>query len=122
MSTAFTPMLRRALEAVPGAVGCVFLDWDGEAVDQVTVSRATDDDLKLVGAYYGIILGMVQRWLNTYHYGSTQEIILSHEGADLLVHVVSGGYFVVLMLRSGHLGTALSQTRALAQALHLEMA
>lgn len=120
MSTAFTPILQRAVERVPGAVGAIFADWDGEAVD--LFSLAEPDELKVLGAHYGIILNHVQSALHLFHFGEAEEIILLHDGMDLLVRAVGEGYYVVLAVRGkAHLATALREVAEAALALRTEM-
>jgi predicted regulator of Ras-like GTPase activity (Roadblock/LC7/MglB family) len=117
--TMFTERLRRVVETVPGAVGAIFADYDGEAVDQVGRDR---DEIMLLGAHYGVILNHVQSALLTFHFGDALEVLLLHERMDLLVRAVGHGYFVVLAVESGgHLGTALRETRLLAESLRSEL-
>lgn len=119
MATTFTPILERAVERVPGAVGAIFADWDGEAVDHVAADR---DSILMIGAHYGIILNHVQSALHLFHFGEAEEIILQHERMDLLVHAVGEGYYVVLAIAGdAHLATALREVAAAAAALRAEM-
>jgi predicted regulator of Ras-like GTPase activity (Roadblock/LC7/MglB family) len=116
----FTPMLQRTLEHVPGAVGAIFADWDGEAVD--LVPRGSDE-LLLLGAHYGVILNHVQSALLTFHFGGAEEIVVSHERLKILVCAVGAGYYVVVALgQDGHLGLALREIRRLAAELRQEIA
>ena len=109
LGTAFTPILRRAVERVPGAFGAIFADADGEAVDQVSLQKI--DDMKVVGAHYGIILHHVQSVLHLFHFGEAEEIVLLHDDMDLLVHAVRDGYFLLLAAKTVHLGSALREVR-----------
>jgi predicted regulator of Ras-like GTPase activity (Roadblock/LC7/MglB family) len=120
VTTVFTPILQRAVEGTPGAIGAIFADWDGEAVDQVGKHR---DEILLLGAHYGVILNHVQSALLTFHFGEAEEIVVEHERFALLVHAVGHGYYVVLAVgEGGHLATALRETRRLAEALRREIA
>ena len=51
------------LQNTPGAIGAVFLDREGEAVDLFAedVFEIGDDGLRTVGAYAGIFLANVRR-------------------------------------------------------------
>lgn len=120
MSTAFTPILQRVVERVPGAIGAIFADWDGEAVD--LVGKRAKDEIQLIGAHYGIILNNVQAVLRLFHFGEAEEIVLQHERMDLLVTTVAEGYYIVLAVTAGgHLATALRETRECATGLRREM-
>lgn len=121
MTSVFSAILRRALEGVPDALGAVFADWEGEAVDHV--GHAGDEDLRLYGAHFGVVLNQVQRWLNLFHFGEAESIILNHARSDLVIQVVNREYYVVMALRPGsHLGSALKQAAALAAELRREIA
>jgi len=120
MKTAFTPILQRAVERVPGAIGAIFADWDGEAVDLAGTSRR--EEMLYIGAHYGVILNNVQSLLRLFHFGEAVEIVLQHDKVDLCVHAVGDGYYVVLAIdSSGHLATALRETRLCADGLRREM-
>jgi predicted regulator of Ras-like GTPase activity (Roadblock/LC7/MglB family) len=120
ISTPFTPMLQRVIERVPGAIGAIFADWDGEAVD--LVSKRPREDLLYIGAHYGVILNNVQALLRLFHFGEAVEIVIQHDKVDLCVRAVGDGYYVVLALaEGGHLATALREARLCADSLRREM-
>ncbi|HEY3352604.1 MAG TPA: hypothetical protein VGQ83_05115 [Polyangia bacterium] len=131
--TPFTPILRQTFEALPDAIGVVFADWQGEAVDRFPEPRDAAStpgrtlqgetvDLRLFGAHWGIILAQVQAALRTFHYGDAFELILQHDELDVLMHAVSGDYYVLLALPAhGPLGRALLELRRAAAALRAEM-
>jgi predicted regulator of Ras-like GTPase activity (Roadblock/LC7/MglB family) len=126
MATMFTPILTSVVDRVPGALGAIFADWDGEAVDQVfgadTVASVAKEALLVLGAHYGIILNQVQSALHLFHFGEAHEIVLHHDKVDLLMHAVGHGYYVVLVASSGaHLGLALRALRDAAAALRSEV-
>lgn len=119
MATTFTPILQRVMERVPGSMGAIFADVDGEAVDQVAVDRR---DIQILGAHYGIILNYVQSALHLFHYGSAHEMVVHHGKMDLVVKAVGHGYYLVLAVSAGaHLATALRETAIAANALRQEM-
>jgi predicted regulator of Ras-like GTPase activity (Roadblock/LC7/MglB family) len=125
--TPFTPILRRMLDALPDALGAVFADGEGEAVDQLPDPREDPEaaavvDLRLFGAHWGVILNHVNAALRLFHYGGPIEMILHHDRLDILIHAVGDGYYVLLALRAdGHLARALDELRRGAVALQAEM-
>jgi len=120
VATAFTPILQQAVERVPGAVGAIFADWDGEAVDHF--AAMPKDDMLLLAAHYGVLLNHVQSALHLFHFGEAEEIILHHDKLDLILRPVGRGYYVVLAVQSGvHLATALREVQVAANALRAEM-
>lgn len=118
--TPFGPILQRAVERVPGAVGAIFADWEGEAVD--CFAPRYKDDLPLLAAHYGVILNHIQSALHLSHFGEAEELILQHGKLDLIVRAVDRHYFVVLAATSGsHLATALREVAQMASALRAEI-
>ena len=55
---AFQKILHELVTSTPGAIGALFLDWEGETVEMLGARPfdADDHDLKIVGAYQGIFL------------------------------------------------------------------
>lgn len=121
MRTPFSSILQRAVERVPGAVGAIFADWEGEAVDSFSGPRARDE-LLLIAAHYGVILNHVQSALHLSHFGEAEELILQHQRLDLIVRAVDKHYFVLLAAAAGsHLATALREVAHAANALRQEI-
>src|SRR5262249_21263813 len=111
MHTAFSTILQRVVEKVPGAIGVIFADWDGEAVD--SFAPGVKEDMLILAAHYGIILNQVQSALHLSHFGEAEEIIVQHRKIDLIVRAVDKHYYVVLAVRAGsHLATALREILA----------
>jgi predicted regulator of Ras-like GTPase activity (Roadblock/LC7/MglB family) len=124
MPTAFTPILEKAVARVPGAIGAIFADWDGEAVDHYPPgeSKSEKESVLVLGAHYGIVLNHVQSALHLFHFGEAEEVIVLADRMDLVVRAVGEGYYVVLALNAGvHLATALREVRTAASALRTEM-
>ena len=133
--TPFTPILRTLLVEVPDALGAIFADWEGEAVDQFPDPRRAADaatpltpsgietfDLRLFGAHWGVVLNHVNAALRTFHYGDPQIVILHHDRLDILIQAVDTRYYVLLALRPGApLGRALRELERSVQALRVEM-
>jgi hypothetical protein len=118
--TPFKLILQRAVERVPGAIGAIFADWDGEAVDHF--GHGLKEDMLVLAAHYGVILNHVQALLHLTHFGEAEEIIFMHQKLDLIVRAVAKDYYVVLACAAGsHLATALREVGAAASALRAEM-
>jgi hypothetical protein len=95
----FQYVLANLLAENRDAVGVLFLDDSGEAVD-VAAADLDHGKLRLLGAYVGIYLRRVGRFLEPEIYGNLEAFEL--ENADLYLHGVplSDGYFLVLVQRS----------------------
>jgi predicted regulator of Ras-like GTPase activity (Roadblock/LC7/MglB family) len=102
----FGEILRALVERVPGAVGAIFADWEGESIDHF--AALPPFEIRLIGAYWGIVLGQTVERLARAGGGAVEELLVECEEAVVLVRPVTSRYYVVLQgTRSGiHLGTA----------------
>ncbi len=96
ISTPFSEILREVVSAVPGALGAVFSDWDGEPVDQFALLEPLD--IQLLGAHVGLVLNDIKRASDSLGVGVAGEIVIRAERAQLILHVVDAKYYVVLAL------------------------
>lgn len=117
----FRDPLQEMLDRIPGAQGAILVDWEGEAVDQVGVMD--EYDLKLVGAYKGVILTNLRQVASRISDDQLQEIVITTEHAQLIMLPVTLEYFLALALdRSDVLGRALFEARRCLRTLRREIA
>lgn len=117
----FKALLGNMVQRVPGAQGAILADWEGEAVDQVGLMD--DYDLKLIGAYKGVILTNLRDVANRLNQDQLKEIIITTERAQMIVLPVTLDYFLVFTLnRSDAMGRALFEARRCIKALQREIA
>ncbi|MGN6104110.1 MAG: hypothetical protein ACTHU0_03330 [Kofleriaceae bacterium] len=121
--TPFGEILRRAVEATPGAVGGAFADAQGEMVDSFA-SKYDAHDWAVLTAHYGVVLAQIHAWLGTRHFGGPEYFIAQHASLDVVVHAVEGGYYALLAVDkiAAPLALALISLREAASALQKEMA
>lgn len=116
----FGEIMRRAVEATPGAIGGAFADEQGEMIDGFTIRDA--DEWALITAHYGIVLSQLHAALGTLHFGGPEYFIAQHVWLDVVVHAVDGGYYALLaVLEPAPIGHALRSLRRAAVELHKEM-
>jgi hypothetical protein len=116
----FGAILRRAVQATPGAIGGAFADCDGEMIDSFTTRDL--HDWALLTAHYGVVLSHLHAALGTWHFGGPEYFIARHAVFDVVVHAVPGGYYALLaMAEPAPLGHALRSLRRAADELHREM-
>jgi hypothetical protein len=116
----FGAILRRAVQATPGAIGGAFADCDGEMIDSFT--NRDPHDWALLTAHYGVVLSHLHAALGTWHFGGPEYFIARHAVFDVVVHAVPGGYYALLaMAEPAPLGHALRSLRRAADELHQEM-
>lgn len=122
-ATPFGEIMRRAVEATPGAIGGGFADAEGEMVDGYTT--IDHDEWALVTAHYGVVLVNLHNAFNTMHFGGPEYFIAQHERLDVIVQSVGLGYYALLAVRDSNgtapLGAALANLKVAAAALRKEI-
>jgi predicted regulator of Ras-like GTPase activity (Roadblock/LC7/MglB family) len=106
IASPFGEILRDLVERVPGAVGAIFADWEGESIDHF--AALTPFEIRLIGAHWGVVLGQAGERLARAGGGPVEELLVECENAYVLVRPVTARYYVVLQgTRAGlHLGMA----------------
>ena len=118
----FNYLLTDLLVDVPQAVGAIFVDPEGEAVEWVT--RHNDPfDLKVEGAYHGIFKRQLDNLTATTEVGTVDSYVLEGTRLVTLTQALPDGYYVVLVVdRSGSRAQALHSLRCAAEVLAKELA
>ncbi len=117
----FKQTLENLIERVPGALGAIFADWEGEAIDQA--SRIGDYELKVIGAHKGIILKNMRQAMRDLESDVLEEIVVTTERNQTLILPVTQDYYLVLTLERGEmLGRALFEARRTIAILRSEIA
>lgn len=95
----FQKILREMLQNTPGAIGAVFLDREGEAVDLFAedVFEIGDDGLRTVGAYAGIFLANVRRACERIGSGEPILLTLDFQNVKVFSCDLKEGYYLVLV-------------------------
>ena len=117
----FATVLQEMVERVPGAVGAIFADWEGESVSQFAFDLP-DIEIQIVGAQWGVVWSALGQALTRAGMGSPDEMLIDAEHGSVLVRKVTEGYYVVLSLRRGtHLATALRELARSVESLRAGM-
>ena len=117
----FGAILRKAVEATPGAIGGAFADSQGEMIDGYTT--VDPHEWALLTAHYGVVLGQLHMAFGTWHFGGPEYFIAQHRDLQIVVCAVDAGYYVLMALREpANLGFALQQLHAASVDLKREMA
>jgi predicted regulator of Ras-like GTPase activity (Roadblock/LC7/MglB family) len=105
--TVFGRILGDVVEQLPGALGAVFIDWEGEAVDQF--AHIGTMDVRLIGAHWGIVMAQAQAALEKLELGTPRQMVLRFTDQQIIIRRVDQDYVVVLaMSAEAHLGRALT--------------
>ena len=118
----FRAALEDLLERVPGSLGAILADWEGEAVDQVS-SRMDEFEMKIIGAHKGIILTNMRQAMRDLDSDDLEEIIVTTEKTQTLIIPITRDYYLVLTLqKDASFGRAQFEARKTVVALRKEIA
>jgi predicted regulator of Ras-like GTPase activity (Roadblock/LC7/MglB family) len=96
----FRTILEELVGSTPGAIGALFLDWEGEAVE-VVGDRPLDADehgLKITGAYQGIFLTQLRDLCSRLDAGRPHRFKIDFETTRVFSYDLKDGYYVVLVV------------------------
>jgi hypothetical protein len=96
----FRQILQELVTSTPGAIGALFLDWEGETVELIGERPfdADEHDLKIVGAYQGIFLTQLRELCTRVDAGQPHRFKIDFVGARVLSCDLKDGYYVVLVV------------------------
>jgi predicted regulator of Ras-like GTPase activity (Roadblock/LC7/MglB family) len=116
----FKGILADLLARIPGGLGAILVDWEGEAVDQAGV--IDDYELKVIGAHKGLILGNLRRAVARVEGNRLQEVAITTEQVQTLILPVNEDYCLVLALEKGEAyGRALFEAQRCLEKLKQEI-
>jgi hypothetical protein len=97
---AFQRILKRLILSTSGALGAIFADFEGEAVEVVTERPfdAGDHDLRVVGAYQGIAMMRLKELCTKTRIGTPQRFGIDFTTVHVLSCDLKDGYYIVLIL------------------------
>jgi predicted regulator of Ras-like GTPase activity (Roadblock/LC7/MglB family) len=95
-ASSFSPILQDFIGRVPGAIGAVLVDRDGEAVDYA--GRVDTYDLKLSGAHWQIVLKETCALTDRSGLGVPRALAIRGERRSFIVHALPDDYALVLLL------------------------
>ena len=97
---AFQRILRKLIVSTAGALGAIFADFEGEAVEVVTERPfdAGDHDLRVVGAYQGIAMTRLREVCAKARIGEPLRFAVDFTTMHVLSCDLKDGYYLVLIL------------------------
>ena len=118
----FNYLLTNLLVDIPQALGAIFVDPEGEAVELVT-RHGDPFDLKVEGAYHSIFLRQLDALTASANAGPIDSFVLEGTHLTTLTQALPDGYYVVLVVdRSASRAQALERLRRAAQVFAEEIA
>jgi predicted regulator of Ras-like GTPase activity (Roadblock/LC7/MglB family) len=100
---AFEKILHQLVSSMPGAIGALFLDWEGETVAMLGARPfdADDHDLKIMGAYQGIFLTQLRQICERIEAGRPHRFKVEFASTKVLCCDLEDGYYLVLVMDAG---------------------
>jgi predicted regulator of Ras-like GTPase activity (Roadblock/LC7/MglB family) len=99
----FQNILHDLVSSIPGAIGALFLDWEGETVEMLGARpfEAEDHDLKIMGAYQGIFLTQLRQICDRISAGTPHRFKIEFAKTKVLSCDLADGYYLVLVVDGG---------------------
>lgn len=96
----FRDILHELIRGTRGAIGAVFLDWEGETVELVSERPldADDHDLKVIGAYQGLFLARLRDLCSETEIGAPHRFKVEFANTRTLSCDLKDGYYLVLIM------------------------
>lgn len=94
----FRSIMKELVESTRAATGAIFVDWEGEAVDQYTIEEELFH-LKVVGAHKCIILELINDAKKSIQNEQVESVTIKMENYNVLLGPVKDGYFVAVILK-----------------------
>ena len=119
--SAFRPLLGRLVKGVPGVLGAIFADEEGEAVEVYLAEGVDDFYLRLVGAHWGVIMETLRREVEP-RTGPARLVCIFAERFSYVLCPIAERYFVAVWADNRFpLGKELALLEDVAEAVRLEM-
>ena len=101
----FKEMLEDIIERTEGSLGALIMGTDGIAVEKVLGEAGVEANLDVAAAEFTSLVRGAQRAGNDTGLGGLRELVISLDGAVMLMRLLSRDYFVVLAMNSqGNIG------------------
>src|SRR5678815_5754642 len=108
----FKEMLEDIIGRTEGSLGALIMGTDGIAVEKVIGDAGMDANLDVAAAEFTSLVRSAQRAGIDSGLGGLRELVISLEGAIMVMRLLSRDYFVVLALNAhGNLGRARFELR-----------
>ncbi len=116
----FKAILKELVESTPGAGGAILTDWEGESVEQYSL---TDEfELKLIGAHKGIILNRMKDIQQKLMPGDLLDTVVSTDTHHVIIGAIDHDYSLIMTLGKGVLvAMALREFRCAVKSLKKEI-
>ena len=116
----FEKILGKLIKKIPGAIGAVFVDYDGESISHFPEEMR--EQLRLFGAYQQIVCNLVGIHLPPEKYGHVESILVDLSDSRFMMWPINKEYFLVIALSPDALSfTAIKSAEIAVAELIVEM-
>jgi len=95
----FRKILKNLVESMPGAIGAVFADYEGETVDFYS-SNDEPYQLKVIGAHNCAILNLINKAQKKVRGGDVSTVTLKMDNFSIIITPVKQGYYLLVTLKN----------------------
>lgn len=99
--TIFGEILDQLLAAIPGALGAILADWEGETVDMARVGVGDDDaffDGQLAAAHWGVVYNFCRQKVAQLALGKIDTMMMRFERQQVVTARVTDDYYLTTVL------------------------
>ena len=93
----FQRIMKELVDSTSGATDAIFVDWEGEAVDQYSVNNDIYR-IKVVGAHKGVMLKLINDAQKATGNELASTVSVRMQEASVIMASVKDGYYVALVL------------------------
>lgn len=92
--------LKQLVSAIPGAIGAIMVDWEGEAVQEFC--HCDPYEIRFLAAHQSILLGRISEMQSSRGDGDViEDFVVTTTGAHLIIGGIERGYSLMLIVERG---------------------
>lgn len=92
----FEVILKELVDKVPGAIGAILVDWEGEAV--MEHCHCDPYDIRFIAAHKGIILARLKEMQSIEQVGEVADVIVTTSEGHLAIGCIDQDYSLVMSI------------------------
>jgi len=96
----YQSILKQLVSSVPGSIGAIMVDWEGEAVQEFC--HCDPYEIRFLAAHQSILLGRVKELQsNRGEEDIIEDFVVTTTGAHLIIGSIDRGYSLMLIIERG---------------------
>lgn len=90
----YKDILKSLVEKVPGSIGAILVDWEGEAVQEYC--HCDPYDIRFIAAHKGIILAQLKELHSSGNVGDIDDVVVTATEGHLIIGCIDRDYSLVM--------------------------